>query len=163
MAKVTFSILRNALRSASTDFYETDIFPGTFIVFCLILFTEVLIKDLARMLIHVRKIFNCRVYYKIMLSMCLVIVEKELWTWLWSSTSQNATFEKNYQRRKSFSSRCLFLSLVLIKTNKNEHAESHDNFIPFKSQIPGSHISILFETWTLVFFPISELTQIFFS
>ena len=40
--------------------------------------------------------------------------------------------------------------------NKDEHAESHDIFIPFKDKIywkQGSHISLLFGTWTLVLFP----------
>ena len=45
-------------------------------------------------LIDVRKIFNCRMSFKMVLSMCLAIVEKELWTKLWSSNFQNGTFEK---------------------------------------------------------------------
>ena len=40
--------------------------------------------------------------------------------------------------------------------SNDEHAESHDIFIPFKDKIyskQGSHISLLFGTWTLVLFP----------
>ena len=50
----------SVLRSACLDFCATDLFRGTVIDFCFI-FTEVLIKDVACKLIHVRKIFNCRV------------------------------------------------------------------------------------------------------
>ena len=39
---------------------------------------KVLMKDLARMLIHVRKIFKCRVSLKMLLPMSLVIVGKEV-------------------------------------------------------------------------------------
>ena len=41
------------------------------------MFTQALMKDLARILIHVRKIFNFRVSFKILLSLYLSIVEKE--------------------------------------------------------------------------------------
>ena len=44
-----------------------------------------------------------------------------------------------------------FLQLALKKNNNNKHAEYHDSFIPFKGQIyskQGSHISLLFCTWT---------------
>ena len=40
--------------------------------------------------------------------------------------------------------------------NNDEHTESHDIFILFKDKIyskQGSHISLLFGTWTLVLFP----------
>ena len=57
------------------------------------MFTEVLMKDLAHKLIHVRKIFNCSVF-KMLFSMCFVIIEKERWTQLWSSNFKNVTFEK---------------------------------------------------------------------
>ena len=60
-----------------TEFCATDLFPGTFIDFCF-MFIEVSMKDLARKLNHVRKIFNCRVSLKMLFSMCLVIIEKEL-------------------------------------------------------------------------------------
>ena len=35
-------------------------------------------KELAHILIHVPKIFNLRVFFKMMMSMCLILVEKEL-------------------------------------------------------------------------------------
>ena len=39
---------------------------------------QVSMRELARILIHVRKIFNCTVSFKMLLSVFLVIVEKEL-------------------------------------------------------------------------------------
>ena len=53
-------------------------FPGTFIDFCFMIFTKVLTKYLAFMLIHVRKLFNCRVSFKILFSMWLVILGMNL-------------------------------------------------------------------------------------
>ena len=50
----------------------------TFVDFRFMLFTKVLMKELARILIHVYKIFNRRVSFKILLLMCLAIVEKKL-------------------------------------------------------------------------------------
>ena len=50
-----------------------------------------------------------------------------------------------------FSSKPPFLPLVLNKNNNNDHAEYHGIFILFKGQInskQGSHISLLFGTWT---------------
>ena len=41
------------------EFLCTWSFSGTFIDFCFMMFTDVLMKDLARILIYVRKIFNC--------------------------------------------------------------------------------------------------------
>ena len=43
----------NAFRTAPLDFCATDLFPGTLIDFCFML-VEVLIKDLASVLIHAR-------------------------------------------------------------------------------------------------------------
>ena len=54
------------------------LFPGTFIDSRFSDFTEVLMKDLARMLIYVRKTKNSRVSFKMLLSMCLVFAEKGL-------------------------------------------------------------------------------------
>ena len=42
----------NAFRTAPLDFCATDLFPGTLIDFCF-MFAEVLMRDLARALIHV--------------------------------------------------------------------------------------------------------------
>ena len=38
-------------------FVQVIFFPGNFIDFCFMVFTKVLMKDLARMLIHVRKTY----------------------------------------------------------------------------------------------------------
>ena len=51
----------------------------TFVDFCFMLFTKVLMEELARILIHVHKIFNRRLSFNILLSMCLAIVEKKLY------------------------------------------------------------------------------------
>ena len=59
-------------------FFVSDNVQGTFVGFCFMLFTKVLMKELARILIHVHKIFNRRVSFKILLLMCLVILEKKL-------------------------------------------------------------------------------------
>ena len=56
----------------------SDNFQGTFFDFRFMMFTKVLMKELARILIHVRKIFNCRVSFKMLLLMYLVIVKKRL-------------------------------------------------------------------------------------
>ena len=50
----------------------------TFFDFRFLLFTKALMKELARILFHVYKIFNRKVSLKILLLMCLVIVEKKL-------------------------------------------------------------------------------------
>ena len=98
--------------------------------------SQVLMKQLTCTLIHVRKIFNCRVSFKMLLSMCLMIFEKELRTYHWPSNFQNGTFEKLPQEwRTSFSFKRTFLPLVLRKKNKNENTEYHSIFIPFKSQV----------------------------
>ena len=65
------SLWCNVLRSADSGFCATDTFPGTFINFRF-MFTQVLMKELAHMLIHVHKIFNCRASFEKLLSMCLV-------------------------------------------------------------------------------------------
>ena len=50
----------------------------TFFDFRFLLFTKALMKELARILFYVHKIFNRRVSLKILLLMCLAIVEKKL-------------------------------------------------------------------------------------
>ena len=59
-------------------FFVSDNVQGTFVGFRFMLFTKVLMKELARILIHVHKIFNRRVSFKILLLMCLAILEKKL-------------------------------------------------------------------------------------
>ena len=44
----------------------------------LMLFNKVFVKELAHILTYVHKIFNRRVFFKMLLSMCLVIAEKKL-------------------------------------------------------------------------------------
>ena len=50
----------------------------TFVDFRFMLFTKVLMKELARILIYVHKIFNRRVTFKMLLVICLAIVKKKL-------------------------------------------------------------------------------------
>ena len=52
--------------------------PSSLFVSWCLTFHEVLMKELAHILIHVRRNFNCRVSFKMMLFMYLVIVEKRL-------------------------------------------------------------------------------------
>ena len=67
----------SVLPIARLAFCATDLFPGNFIDFRFMIFTEFLMKNLAPILIHVSKIFNCMVSFKMLLSMYLVIVENE--------------------------------------------------------------------------------------
>ena len=53
-------------------------FQKNFFDFCFVMFSQILVKELTHMLIYVRKIFNCNVSFKTLLSMCLIIVEEEL-------------------------------------------------------------------------------------
>ena len=59
-------------------FFVSDNVQGTFVGFRFMLFTKVLMKELARILIHIYKIFNGRVSFKILLLMRLATVEKKL-------------------------------------------------------------------------------------
>ena len=59
-------------------FLASDNVQGTFVDFCFMMFTKVLMKELAHILIHVHKIFKCRVFFKIRLLMCLAIVQNKL-------------------------------------------------------------------------------------
>ena len=58
-------------------FLACDNVQGTFVDFYF-MFTKVLMKELARILIHVHKIFKRRVFFKILLLMCLAIAENKL-------------------------------------------------------------------------------------
>ena len=64
--------------SAGSDFCATDNFPRTFLDYRFMMFTQVLMKELAHILIHVQKIFIFRVFFKVLLSMYLRTAEKEL-------------------------------------------------------------------------------------
>ena len=59
-------------------FFVSDNVRGTFLGFRFMLFTNVLMKELARILIHVQLIFNRRVSFKMLLLMCRAILEKKL-------------------------------------------------------------------------------------
>ena len=102
-------------------------------------FTQVLMKELEHM-IHVRKIFNWRVYFKILLSLYLVIVEKELWI-----KFKNGTFEKITITSRFHPS---FLTLFLNKKYKYTHGIPWHH-LPFKSQVYAKHSS----TTALVLYP----------
>ena len=99
------------------------------------MFTEVLMKDIARKLIHVRKIFNCSV------SKCCFRCVSHLLERNFEHSCDQVTFKMllckkmPWQRRKPFSSERPFLPLVLNKNNNNKHAEYHGDFILFKVQI----------------------------
>ena len=58
-------------------FFASDNVQGNFVDFRFMMFTKVLMKELARILIHVHQIFNRKVSFKILLLMCLVTVEKK--------------------------------------------------------------------------------------
>ena len=51
-------------------------------------------KELARILIHFPKIYSCGASFKMLLSMCLEIVDKEPLIYLWSSYLQTALSKK---------------------------------------------------------------------
>ena len=59
-------------------FFASDNFQGTFNDARSMMFTKVLMKELAYILIHARKTFNCRVSSKMLLLMYLKTVEKKL-------------------------------------------------------------------------------------
>ena len=80
--------------SVGLQFFVSDNFQGTLVDFRFMMFAQVLMNVLERILTHVRKILNCRISFKMLLSRCLAIIEKELWTLLWSYNFQNGTFEK---------------------------------------------------------------------
>ena len=58
--------------------FVSDNVQGTFADFRFMMFTKALMKELACILIHVHKIFKCRVSFKILLLMCLAIAENKL-------------------------------------------------------------------------------------
>ena len=55
--------------SAGSYFFSSDNFQGTFVDSRFMIFTKVLMNELACTLIHVRKIFNCRMCLKMLLLM----------------------------------------------------------------------------------------------
>ena len=119
--------------SAGSYFFTNDNFPGTFFDFRFMMFTKVLMKELARILIHVRKIFNYKVSFKMLLLMYLVMVKKRLeFSCDFGMALSNKLPE---QWRKSLSSKYPFLTLLLNKINKNKYIQYHDISISFKNQV----------------------------
>ena len=57
----------------SLIFFASDNFQGNFVDFRFMRFTQILMKELARILTHIRKIFICRLSFKILLPMYLAI------------------------------------------------------------------------------------------
>ena len=78
----------------SFEAQATDNFQCSFVDFCFIIITKVLMNELERMLIDHLNFLDFWVFFKMLLTVCPVIVDKELWTWLWSSNFQNSTFQK---------------------------------------------------------------------
>ena len=74
------SILVHCSLKCRLRFCTTDNFRVSFIVYCFIMFTQDLMEELTRIWIHIHITFNSRASFKILFSMCLLIVEKELWT-----------------------------------------------------------------------------------
>ena len=72
------SILVQCSLKCGLYFLASDNFKGTFVDFRFMMFAKVLMKESARILIHVRKICNYRVSFKMLLLTYLVIVEKKL-------------------------------------------------------------------------------------
>ena len=93
ISETSSTLVQCSLKSRS-HFFVSSNFQGTFVDFSFTMLTQVLMKELGRILILVREIFNCRVSFKMLLSVYLTIVEERLWIWLWSSNFQNSTFKK---------------------------------------------------------------------
>ena len=72
------SILVQYYLKCGVAFFLVSDIHGTFFDFRFMLFTKVLMNELASILIHVHKIFNRRVSFKILLLMCLAVREKKL-------------------------------------------------------------------------------------
>ena len=96
-------------------FLASDNVQGTFVDFRFMKFTKVLMKELARILIHVHKIFKRRVSFKILLLMCLAIVENKLQHSYDIVTSGIELSKNSHNRGGSRSLRYLALTLLLNK------------------------------------------------
>ena len=135
-------------------FFASDNFQGTFVDFRFMMFTQALINKLAHISIHVLKIFNCRVSFKMLLSMHLEIVKKELWIQLWPSNFQDGIFEKIT---------ITLVEVVLIQVSfpnvsskqKIKMNTRYTMIFLYKSQVYSKHGSIvflLFGSWNLVLY-----------
>ena len=76
-SEISSILVQCSLKCGVLFFFASDDFQGTFVDFRFMMFTKVLMKELAGILIHFHKIFNWRVSFKMLLSMCLVTVEKK--------------------------------------------------------------------------------------
>ena len=129
------------LWSESLNFWAIDSFPDNFTVYCFMMFIQFLMKELTG--IHIRKISISWVSFKMLFSMCLG------WEGISNIAVQNGPFKK-LQWCMSFSSKCSFLPLIL-KKNKNKHAEYYEIFIPGLLKIWESHF-LMFGSWRLIWY-----------
>ena len=144
-----WSILVHCSSYCSLAFCATDLFPGNFIDFRFMTFTEFWMKNLAPILIHVSKIFNCRVNYSIFQN-ALVNVPHNCWEWI-LNVAVIKQLPKYHCKKKItmimikvilIQTKCPFLPLVLNENNNNEHTECHGIFMPFKGEICSKKIII---------------------
>ena len=119
--------------------FASDNFEGTFVDFRLMKFNQVLNKELARTLIHVREIFNCR----IVCCQCAFL----LLGWNFEHSCDQVTFQ-NGGRSRSHLSKYPFLTLLLNKNIKVNTRKNHGMFIPFKSQVYSKYGSPTLEHGT---------------
>ena len=104
----------------------------------------------------VHKIFRCKVSFKCRCqSRCFVIVDKELWTSLWSSTFGMLLLKKQTITAAEVVLTQLLSYNISKHKNKNKNTEYHRMFISFKSHLysnQGSPIFLLFESWSLALY-----------
>ena len=122
----------NFVRNVSLDFCATYNFPGNLFDFCSMVSSQLLMKELTSLLIHVRKIFNFRVPFKMLLSMYLIIVKKE-------HSGDQVTFRCHFQKISITVTEDVFIQMYFItvgsEQQKNKNAEYYSIFIPFKRKI----------------------------
>ena len=143
-------LLCNVLRSAGSYFCPTDNFSRTFIYFGFMIFTQERISTYVdpRLVKSVRCVSNA-----------ILNVPCNCWerTSLISSNFQNCTFKIiNRTVRKITFIQGFDFTVALnkkVRTWNTKKMESHDTFIPFKSQLyskPWCLISLLLGSWNLV-------------
>ena len=128
----------NAHGCRGSDFCATNNFPGTLVHFCFMVFTQVFMKVLARILIHDGSL-QLQSVFKMLLPICLAIVEKELCIQLLS---------RHFQNRTSVTVLSLiqvsFATFCSKQENKDKHSGYHGRIIPFESQVYSKHMSSIF-------------------
>ena len=97
----------NFVRNVSLDFCATYNFPGNLFDFCSMVSSQLLMKELTSLLIHVRKIFNFRVPFKMLLSMYLIIVKKE-------HSGDQVTFRCHFQKISITVTEDVFIQITLL-------------------------------------------------